>query len=90
MHICEISDDINDAWNILKTLFLNIIKKHAPLKNCTIKKHIPKLVSEGIQSVKAIRDEYHTMAIQTNDPTTWAVYQNLKNKVTSLVRKSKN
>ena len=88
-HIIEAFEDIDDCWNIWKSLFLNVVNQHAPLRKFRAKKSICKWYSKDIEDIKNLRDEYHTRAIDSEDPHAWAVYRKLRNRCTNMTRDAK-
>ena len=87
--VVETFDDVDDAWYAWKSLFVNIINTHAPIRKFRAKSNPCHWHSEDIDQLKTIRDDYHSQAIDSNDPHAWAVYKKLRNHITNLCRDAK-
>lgn len=85
----EIIDDIDEAWSIWKSLFRQVIDQHAPIRKFRAKQSQCKWHTEEIEELKLVRDEYHSRAINNQDPHDWAVYRKLRNRCTNMSRNIK-
>ena len=74
--VVETFDDVDDAWYAWKSLFVNIINTHAPIRKFRVKSN-------------PCRDDYHSQAIDSNYPHAWAIYEKLRNHITNLCRDAK-
>ena len=82
-NICESFDDPNDALSCWVKLFLEVVEKHAPLKQRRVKKSKqPEWLTEEMINAMSIRDKFARL----NDDQNRKLWRNKSN---NLVRKGK-
>ena len=72
-HIIEMADTIEESWQIWKSLFLQVVNDHAPMKSHCVKRKGQTIYNEEVAALRRVRDEYHEEAIKTGSASTWAV-----------------
>lgn len=83
------SNNPNELWTDFKTKFLSIADKHAPVKQRRVKsEHKPWITSE-IKQQSYHRDYLKRQAIRLRSTYYDAAYKKCKNKVTNLIRTTK-
>ena len=65
--LIETFNDIDDAWFTWKSMFLQLVDSHAPLRKFRAKTKTCPWFSADIENLKTIRDEYHARAIDSHD-----------------------
>ena len=83
--------DVNTAWHSFKTEYLKICQIFAPIRKILVKdRYSPWFYNEILLAIYMYnRDKLHRQAKLTGSPQTWNKYKTARNKVTSLIRKSK-
>lgn len=82
-------DDINKACDAWKSVFLEIIDKHAPCRSFRVRnKPCPWINSELKQKMFA-RDSLKKKAMLANNPEIWLAYRRQRNVVSSEIKKVK-
>ena len=81
--------DPNCMWEIWKTLFLEVVNKHAPIQNKIVRsKNVP-WITRRIKELIISRDKLKRKAIITNLETDWYNYKQIRNKVNTELRNAK-
>ena len=81
--------DPNCMWEIWKTLFLEVLNKHAPIQNKKVRsKNVP-WITRRIKELIISRDKLKRKAIITNLETDWYNYKQIRNKVNTELRNAK-
>ena len=85
--IKNITDDPNEMWTIWKTWFLNVLNRHAPISDITIKgNNLPYITVEVRQMIRQ-RDYLRKKANKTGSDILRQAFQQIRNKVTYTIRK---
>ena len=80
---------VGEAWDAFSTTLGNVIDQHVPLDTKRVRAStLPWLTSE-IRALMRSRDFHHKRAQKTQADREWRAYRDLRNKTTSLIRKSK-
>ena len=81
--------DPNCMWEIWKTLFLDVLNKHAPIQNKKVRsKNVP-WITRRIKELIISRDKLKRKAIITNLETDWYNYKQIRNKINTELRNAK-
>ena len=82
--------DVDGMWEICKTLFVDVLNKHAPIQSKRIRKrgNIPWLNSE-VKAKLFKRESLKKKAIQTNNEHDWKLYRLYRNDANSALRSAK-
>ena len=85
--IKNITDDPNEMWTIWKTWFLDVLNRHAPISDITIKgNNLPYITMEVRQMIRQ-RDYLRKKANKTGSNILQQAFQQIRNKMTYTVRK---
>ena len=84
-----LTQDINGAWNIFKTLLSYVIKKHAPLREKKVKGNDCPWLNKQIKEKMQTRDYLLKRARKTNNSLDWSNYKLARNDVTRSIKRSK-
>lgn len=87
--ICLIQNDANSAWNLFKTMLTNVINKHAPPIERTIRGQPSVWFTKEIKTKMNTRDYYLRVAKRTNKKSDWSTYKRLRNRVSCMIRQAK-
>ena len=80
---------VDEAWDAFSTTLGNVIDQHVPLDTKRVRAStLPCLTSET-RALMRSRDFHHKRAQKTQADREWRAYRDLRNKTTSLIRKSK-
>ena len=83
-------DHVDDKVDILNDIILSCINKHAPLKSCRLTRPPAAwLKSFNFSELRSERDKKRFYAQQTNSPTMWNEYKNLKNYIKRKIKETK-
>ena len=87
--IKNVTGDPNQMRLIWKTWFLEVLNKHAPVSDITIKgTSLPYITMEIRQMIRQC-DYLSKMANKTGSPCLWQAFQQIRNKVTYSIRKAR-
>ena len=79
----EKCDNADEAWNSWKSIFLEVLNKHAPVKTFRPRKNQLPWIDEDIRDLMRERDwvlhKYH----KTKDRELWNVFKKMRNLVTT-------
>ena len=82
--------DVDRTWDIWKTLFLDVLDRHAPLREKCVKNkpNVPWLTSEIKLQIRE-RDHLKRLTIKFSSEDYWDAYKISRNKTTDVLRKAK-
>ena len=81
--------DVNQAWTFFKVEFLNICNNHAPIRRLQLKDRFNPWFTDEILHAIYLRNHLHKVVIRTKSDDDWRYYRDARNKVTSLITKTK-
>ena len=82
-------DDINKACDAWKSMFLEVIDKHAPCRSFRVRNKPCPWINAEIKQKMFNRDSLKKKAMLTNNPETWLAYRRQRNIVSSEIKKVK-
>ena len=85
--IKALSSDPNEMWLIWKTLFLDVLNKHAPITNIKIKGNNLPYITAEVRQMARQRDYLRKKANKTGSKYLRQAFQQIKYKITYKVRK---
>ena len=81
---------MNSQISVFENYFLDVVNKHAPFREITIKKPINcTWMTDDLVKLMDSRDLYKKYFNETNDPYFYEKFKELKNKVTHSIRRAK-
>ena len=84
--IKNVTNDPNEMWLIWKTLYLEVLNRHAPVSDMKIKgNNLPYITMEVRQMIRQ-RDYLRKKANKTGSPILRQAFQQIRNKVTYKIR----
>ena len=86
LYLCE---DLDNAVQILTTSLTSILDRLAPVKTVQIRTRYAPWLSPETKAVMKERDAAQVQATQTQYADDWRLYRNLRNSVTSRMRKER-
>ena len=86
----DASDNASGSWLTLKTFFLNILNKHAPIKTIRVRGNNLLYVTAEVKSLMIQRDYLRGKANKTGSKYLRQAYQQSRNKVDYTLRKLKS
>ena len=88
-YIYFFATDPNCMWEIWKTLFMEVLNKHAPIQNKKVRlKNVP-WITRRIKELIISTEKVKRKAIITNLETDWYNYKQIRNKVNTELRNAK-
>jgi hypothetical protein len=86
----EVFDNINDSWHAWKSMFLEVVDAHAPVKKFRGSRKKKKAWRcEEVDRLRELRDYHHHRACLTMNAEDWARYRQTRNQTTQLARQRK-
>ena len=86
----NIADSIpNRRWEKWKAVFLNIVDKHAPLKQSRLRNRRSPWLIRDIVSLMRKRDLLKCKAMNTNESNDWIEYKKARNTTNNVIKQSK-
>ena len=82
-------NNVNDAWQQMKTIMLNIMNKHAPLAQRRIKGRSCPWLNRHFKKAMNNRDYHLRKTRRTRAEVNWSMYKRLPNRVNCLIDKAK-
>ena len=83
------NDDVQKAYNTWETKFSAILDRHAPVKKKRVRQKRSPWMNKLILDSMHRRDRFKRIAKRSKSDRDWQDYRNLRNLVTSLIRKEK-
>lgn len=84
-----IDNDFNNAWNKFKFLFSNVVDKHVPITQKTVRGKDTPWLTHNIRDKMHERDHLLKTARRTGTVEDWSRYKKARNTVTYTLRQSK-
>jgi exonuclease III len=81
--------NVDNAWDIWFSNFMNICDKHAPMRECRVKDRCNPWITPEIIKMMYKRDYLHRKALANNDKSLWDEYKQIRNHITSFIKKAK-
>ena len=82
-------DNVDDALQLWQCMFNDVINKHIPKKSKCVRAAPSPWLNNDIFKHMSKCDYLHIKAIRSNDTSDWNAYNLYRNKVTTMIRKSK-
>ena len=83
------SEDPNLVWSHWKTKFLRVVNSHAPIRTRRAKLNNLPWINSALKNGMRSRDAAKKKAIRTKNPSDWANYKKLRNKINNKVKTTK-
>ena len=80
---------VNEAYNNLSSILLNVLNKHAPFVSKRIKGKVSPWLTGDVKQAMNNRDQLLRKAQKSNSDDDWNAYRRMKNFVTNLVTRAK-
>ena len=88
--IKSLSSDPNEMWLIWKTLFLDVLNKHAPVSNIKIKRNNLPYITAEVRQLARQHGYLRKKANKTGSKYLRQAFQQIKHKITYKVRKPRS
>jgi len=82
-------EDVNDKWHYWKTLFLEVVNKHIPLRKVRMKATSLPWITQEIRALMRTRNYFCSKAKSSGRNEDWVMYRRLRNHVTARLRMAK-
>ena len=86
----DVFDDVDDQWSYWKTLFLDVIGKHAPIVKIRCRKHSDPWLTNETKQLMQSRNYYQNKFRKKRDPADWDHYLRLRNLVKKKINADKS
>ena len=84
-----ISNDVNNAWETWKEIFLDMVNKHAPLRHKSVKSEYNPWMTNEIKRQCHHRDYLKKKSVRLNSPHYAQAYKQCKNNLNSYIKETK-
>ena len=84
LQFCE--NELIEKWNLFKTAFINVSRKHAPIKTMRMKDRYCPWVDKDIVKLMYERNHAKKCAVRTKSQELWQKFKQLRNRVTFETR----
>ena len=88
--VCEVFDDPTDVYYARNLLFTELCKEHASIKQIKVPSNSLPWITKEIRITMNQRYKTLKRARQLNDPLLWDDYRRLRNKVSTMTKKSQS
>ena len=88
-HVVKNCDNVNDALDLWQSLLCKVVDKHIPKKVKRVRGTPSPWLNSNILNHMSTRDFLHRKAIRSSLKSDWDTYKSYRNKVTLMIRKSK-
>ena len=82
--------DPNLCWQVWKSLLLDALNRHAPLRHKRIRNNPVPWINPQIKELMRKRDYHKKKAIKYDSESQWELYKTLRNEVNINMRKAKS
>ncbi len=82
-------DNSNVCWQVWKSLYLQVLDRHAPLRRMRTRGNSLPWISSDIKGIMRSRDFHKIKAVRYNSQSHWTKYKELRNKVNAELIKAK-
>ena len=81
-------DDTNEKWNVRKSLFLEVVHKHAPMRKRKVKSKSSPWITAELRRKMRKRDFLKNQAVKQNSHQAWNDYKKARNEVNASIREA--
>ena len=87
--VVMLCDNVVDAWNCFKNIFLSVIDNLAPVKEIRIKQRTEPWITLDILTSISERDKAFSVYKKNSSSANYEIFKNLRNKTQTLIYKAK-
>ena len=88
-HFATLLDNPNEMWDVWKSLFLEVVNKHAPIRKRKVRSTYSPWLTPEIKRKMRQRDYLKKQAVKLNLEQNWREYKEARNEVTACIREAK-
>ena len=81
--------DPNQMWHAWKTIFYNVVDRHAPLRTKRVRGSKAPWITTELKQLMHQRDVLKIKAIQSKNPQDWSAFKKARNTVNNDIRRAK-
>ena len=85
-HVCDIFDDVDDAYWFYETLTKQVIEEHAPLKKKVIKNNQAPYMNGPLRKAINVKNMFRRKFYKCKSSANWEIYRQHRNNVTEQRR----
>ena len=85
-HFASLMDDPNEMWDVWKSLLLEVINKHAPMRKRKVKSKSSPWITAELRRKMRKRDFLKNQAVKQNSHQAWNDYKKARNEVNASIR----
>ena len=82
-------DDPNEMWDVWKSLLLEVINKHAPMRKRKVKSKSSPWITAELRRKMRKRDFLKNQAVKQNSHQAWNDYKKARNEVNASIREAR-
>ena len=88
-HFASLMGDQNEMWDVWKSLFLEVVNKHAPMrKRKRVKSKSSPWITDKLRQKMRKRDFLKNQAVKQNSHQAWNDYKKARNEVNATIREA--
>ena len=88
-HFASLMDDPNEMWDVWKSLLLEVINKHAPMRKIKVKSKSSPWITAELGRKMRKRDFLKNQAVKQNSHQAWNDYKKARNEVNASIREAR-
>ena len=88
-HFASLMDDPNEMWDVWKSLLLEVINKHAPMRKRKVKSKSSPWITAELRRKMRKRDFLKNQAVKQNSHQAWNDYKKARNEVNASIREAR-
>ena len=88
-HFASLMDDPNEMWDVWKSLLLEVINKHAPMRKRKVKSKSSPWITAELRRKMRKRDFLKNQAVKQNSYQAWNDYKKARNEVNASIREAR-
>ena len=88
-HFASLMDDPNEMWDVWKSLLLEVINKHAPMRKRKVKSKFSPWITAELRRKMRKLDFLKNQAVKQNSHQAWNDYKKARNEVNASIREAR-
>ena len=82
-------ENANDRWELWKSMFMNVVDNHAPLKRKRLRNKKSPWMNANLKQLFLQRDKLKKLAVVSKNPADWKKFKDARNTCNNKIRQAK-
>ena len=82
-------ENANDRWELWKSMFMNVVDNHAPLKRKRLRNKKSPWINANLKQLFLQRDKLKKLAVVSKNPADWKKFKDARNTCNNKIRQAK-